>query len=117
MWLRGRKAFTFTYLNSVSEIKTFMDWQLLGLTFVTVFAAEIGDKSQLAAIALGGNSKSPTAVFLGCIAALLTASFLGVMLGGGVAQLLPTRLLKALAAVGFTLLALKLLIFEEAEAD
>jgi len=115
--LRGRKAFTFTYLKSVSEIKTFMDWQLLGLTFVTVFAAEIGDKSQLAAIALGGNSKSPTAVFLGCIAALLTASFLGVMLGGGVAQLLPTRLLKALAAVGFTLLALKLLIFEEAEAD
>ncbi len=115
--MRGRKAFTFTYLKSVSEIKTFMDWQLLGLTFVTVFAAEIGDKSQLAAIALGGNSKSPTAVFLGCIAALLTASFLGVMLGGGVAQLLPTRLLKALAAVGFTLLALKLLIFEEAEAD
>lgn len=95
----------------------FMDWQLLGLTFTTVFVAEIGDKSQLAAIALGGNSKLPTAVFLGCIAALLTASFLGVMLGGGVAQLLPTRLLKALAAVGFTLLALKLLIFEEAEAD
>lgn len=90
-----------------------MDWQLLGLTFITVFVAEIGDKSQLAAIALGGNSKSPTAVLLGCIAALLTASFLGVILGGGVAQLLPTRLLKAIAAIGFTLLALKLLIFED----
>jgi len=94
-----------------------MDLQLLGLTFVTVFVAEIGDKSQLAAIALGGNSKFPTAVFLGCIAALLTASFLGVMLGGGVAQLLPTRLLKSMAAIGFTLLALKLLMFGDAEED
>ncbi len=94
-----------------------MDLQLLGLTFVTVFIAEIGDKSQLAAIALGGNSKFPTAVFLGCITALLIASFLGVLLGGGVAQLLPTRLLKSLAAIGFTLLALKILMFEEAEED
>ena len=34
-----------------------MDWQLLGLSFITVFLAEIGDKSQLAAIALGGSSK------------------------------------------------------------
>jgi len=90
-----------------------MDWQLLGLTFVTVFLAEIGDKSQLAAIALGGNSKFPNAVLLGCIAALLTASFLGVLLGGGVAHLLPTRFLKAIAAIGFALLALKLLLFEE----
>lgn len=94
-----------------------MDWQLLGLTFVTVFVAEIGDKSQLAAIALGGNSKFPTAVLFGCIVALLTASFLGVLLGGGVAQLLPTRLLKALAAIGFTFLALKLLILEDEESD
>lgn len=94
-----------------------MDWQLLGLTFVTVFVAEIGDKSQLAAIALGGNSKFPTAVFLGCIVALLTASFLGVLLGGGVAQILPTRLLKTLAAIGFTFLALKLLILEDGKSD
>lgn len=92
-----------------------MDWQLLGLTFITVFVAEIGDKSQLAAIALGGNSKFPTAVFLGSIVALLTASFLGVLLGGSIAQVLPTRILKTLAAIGFTFLALKLLMLEETD--
>ena len=32
-----------------------MDWHLLGLSFVTVFLSELGDKSQLAAIALSGN--------------------------------------------------------------
>ena len=86
-----------------------MDWQLLGLSFITVFLAEIGDKSQLAAIALGGSSKSPRAVFLGAVTALLVASFLGVLAGGEMAALLPARLLKAIAAIGFAILALRLL--------
>jgi putative Ca2+/H+ antiporter (TMEM165/GDT1 family) len=86
-----------------------MDWQLFGISFITVFMAEIGDKSQLAAIALGGSSKSPRAVFFGSITALILASFLGVIAGGGVAQLLPARLLKGIAAIGFALMALRLL--------
>ena len=86
-----------------------MDWQLLGLSFITVFVAEIGDKSQLAAIALGGSSQHPRAVFLGSTVALILASFLGVLVGGGVAQIFPEKLLKAMAAIGFTLMALRLL--------
>ncbi|MBF2002923.1 MAG: TMEM165/GDT1 family protein [Synechococcales cyanobacterium C42_A2020_086] len=86
-----------------------MDWHLLGLSFVTVFLSELGDKSQLAAIALGGSSKSLRAVFLGTAAALLLASFLGVVLGEGVAQLLPMRWVKALAAIGFAVMAVRLL--------
>jgi putative Ca2+/H+ antiporter (TMEM165/GDT1 family) len=85
-----------------------MDWQLLGLSFITVFLAEIGDKSQLAAIALGGSSKFPRAVFLGSTVALILASFIGVLAGGGVAQILPEKLLKSLAAVGFACMALRL---------
>ncbi|MGD2183755.1 TMEM165/GDT1 family protein [Lusitaniella coriacea] len=90
-----------------------MDWQLLGLSFITVFIAEIGDKSQIAAIALSGSSKSPRAVFFGTASALLLASFIGVLLGGGVAQLFPAKLLKALAAIGFALLALRILWFDD----
>lgn len=86
-----------------------MDWHLLGISFITVFLAEIGDKSQLAAIALSGSSKSPRAVFLGSIAALLLASFLGVVAGEGASALLPTRLVKAIAAIGFALIAVRLL--------
>lgn len=86
-----------------------MDWQLFGLSFITVFLAEIGDKSQLAAIALGGSSKSPRAVFVGSITALILASFLGVIAGGGIAHLLPTKVLKAIAAIGFAVMALKIL--------
>jgi putative Ca2+/H+ antiporter (TMEM165/GDT1 family) len=86
-----------------------MDWQLFGLTFMTVFLAELGDKSQLAAIALSGSSKSPRAVFLGSITALILTSLLGVLAGGGIAQFLPTKVLKAIAALCFALLALKIL--------
>lgn len=86
-----------------------MDWQLLGLSFVTVFLAEIGDKSQLAAIALGGSSKFPRAVFFGSVTALLLASFLGVLAGGEIAALLPARVLKGFAAIGFALMAVRLL--------
>ena len=86
-----------------------MDWQLFSLSFVTVFLAEIGDKSQLAAIALGGSAKSPRAVFFGSVTALILASFLGVLAGGSLAQFLPTKVLKALAALGFMVMALRLL--------
>ncbi|MEO0490992.1 MAG: TMEM165/GDT1 family protein [Cyanobacteria bacterium P01_A01_bin.123] len=86
-----------------------MDWNLLGLSFIAVFLSELGDKSQVAAIALGGSSKSPKAVFLGTATALLLASLIGVLLGEGTAQLLPTRWVKAIAALGFAIISIRLL--------
>jgi putative Ca2+/H+ antiporter (TMEM165/GDT1 family) len=86
-----------------------MDWQLIGLSFVTVFLAEIGDKSQLAAIAISGSSNHPKAVFFGSVAALILASAIGVLAGGSVSVLFPARILKGLAAAGFALMAVRLL--------
>ncbi|MDJ1175000.1 TMEM165/GDT1 family protein [Roseofilum capinflatum] len=86
-----------------------MDWQLLSLSFAAVFLSELGDKSQVAAIAISGTSGSPRAVFLGTAGALLLASFLGVILGQGTAEILPTKLLKAIAALGFAIMAVRLL--------
>ncbi len=96
-----------------------MDWNLLGLSFVAVFLSELGDKSQLAAIALGGSSKHPRAVFLGTAGALVLTSFLGVWLGEGFAQILPTYFVKAAAAIGFAVLGVRLLWpgMSEAEED
>lgn len=87
-----------------------MDWHLLGLSFITVFLSELGDKSQLAAIALSGGSRSPRAVFFGAAAALLVASFLGVIVGEGTAQLLPAKVVKMVAAIGFAVMAIRLLL-------
>lgn len=88
-----------------------MHWHLLGLSFITVFLAELGDKSQLAAIALSGNAKSAKAVFFGTVAALVLASLIGVLVGEGTAQILPTRWTKLIAAIGFAVMAVRLLFF------
>ena len=87
-----------------------MDWNLLGLSFVTVFLSELGDKSQLAAIALSGQGQSRKAIFFGTAGALVLTSLLGALAGGAVSQFLPTRILKAIAAVGFAILAIRLLL-------
>jgi putative Ca2+/H+ antiporter (TMEM165/GDT1 family) len=101
----------------IPQLINHMDWNLLGLSFITVFLSELGDKSQLAAIALSGRSQSPRAVFFGTAAALLLTSLLGSLAGGAVAEFLPTRLLKAIAAVGFAILAIRLLFFNDSETE
>jgi putative Ca2+/H+ antiporter (TMEM165/GDT1 family) len=86
-----------------------MNLQLLCVSFVAVFISELGDKSQLAAIALGGSSASPKAVFFGTASALLFATLLGVLLGESTALLIPEKIVKGIAALGFGLLAVRLL--------
>ncbi|MFK8182032.1 MAG: TMEM165/GDT1 family protein [Phormidesmis sp.] len=93
-----------------------MDFKLFVVTFATVFISELGDKSQLAAIALGGSSSSPKAVFFGSACALLLASLLGVILGGSTALLFPEKVVKGIAAIGFGLLAVRLL-WPDADAE
>ncbi|MEL6604445.1 MAG: TMEM165/GDT1 family protein [Cyanobacteria bacterium J06614_10] len=93
-----------------------MDLQLFLVSFVAVFVSELGDKSQLAAIALGGSSPSPKAVFFGTASALLLASLISVLLGGSTALIFPEKLVKGIAAIGFGLLSVRLL-WPEQEAE
>ena len=87
-----------------------MDLSLLISTFLTVFLAELGDKTQLATVALSGTSDRPLAVFLGSSSALVLASLLGAMAGGSIANLIPTEWLQLVAAVGFLIIGSQLLL-------
>ncbi|NUN65929.1 TMEM165/GDT1 family protein [Pseudanabaena biceps] len=93
-----------------------MDWQLLFLSFSTIFLSELGDKSQLATMSLSGNSAAPRYVFIGSASALLLASALGVFLGDSISEFLPTRLLKAIAAGLFAIIAMRLFMFNDNES-
>jgi len=85
-----------------------MDWQLLFLSFGTIFLSELGDKSQLATLTLSGNSAAPRYVFIGSAAALVLASAIGVFLGDRLSIFLPTQLLKAIASGLFAIMAMRL---------
>jgi putative Ca2+/H+ antiporter (TMEM165/GDT1 family) len=87
-----------------------MDLSLLISTFLTVFLAELGDKTQLAMVALSGTSDRPLAVFLGSSSALVLASLLGALAGGSIASLIPTEWLQLVAAVGFLIIGSQLLL-------
>ena len=63
-------------------------WDLFGTTFVAVFVAELGDKTQLAAVGLAAVGKHPWAVFFGSALALVLAAALAV----GVGKLLADRI-------------------------
>jgi len=77
---------------------------LVGSTFLTVFLAELGDKTQLATVAISGTSNRPLLVFLGSASALVLASLLGALAGGSLAQLVPTEVLQLAAALGFVVI-------------
>lgn len=61
-------------------------WVTFTTTFVTIFLAEIGDKTQLSTLLMSAESHSPVVVFLGSAAALITTSLLGVLLGSWIAS-------------------------------
>lgn len=58
-----------------------MDWKLFASTFVTIFVAEMGDKTQFAALAASAQSKSTVTVLLAVVLALGAAGALGVLFG------------------------------------
>ncbi|MEC4896267.1 MAG: TMEM165/GDT1 family protein [Oscillatoria sp. PMC 1051.18] len=64
-------------------------WGAFSSTFVTIFLAEMGDKTQLATLLMTAESHSPWIVFAGAATALIATSLLGVMLGCWLAKRLP----------------------------
>tara|TARA_B100000212_G_scaffold304980_1_gene252691 strand:+ start:226 stop:531 length:306 start_codon:yes stop_codon:yes gene_type:complete len=86
-----------------------MNLPLLLSIFATVFLAELGDKTQLATVAISGTSNRPLAVFIGSSAALVLASLIGAIAGGSLTTVVPAAWLQLLASLGFLAIGLKLL--------
>jgi len=64
-----------------------MNWQLFLTTFVTIFLAELGDKTQFAAVAASSEAPGSTReVWLAVVLALGLAGTIGVLAGRLLAQ-------------------------------
>ena len=86
-----------------------MDWQTFTATFAAIFLAEMGDKTQLAAVTMAAQSGRPWAVFSGASLALIGVSALGVMVGAALGTYLPLEWVKRAGAVAFILIGVLML--------
>ncbi len=87
-----------------------MEWKVFGTAFLTLFLAELGDKTQLAVITMSSASESKLAVFLGASVALVLVSLLGVLLGGVITQFVPAEWLQRIAACAFIVIGVLMLV-------
>jgi putative Ca2+/H+ antiporter (TMEM165/GDT1 family) len=81
-----------------------MDLKLLFSTFGLVFLAELGDKTQLATLSLAASGHSRLAVFLGAAGALVLTSGIAVLVGAGLARLVPEVWIRRAAGIGFLIM-------------
>ena len=75
-------------------------------SFLLIFLAELGDKTQLAMVALAARGEAPLAVFLGGTAALWLVALLGIIFGRTLLTRIPARVVHRSAALLFGLFGL-----------
>ncbi|VUD42061.1 hypothetical protein TDB9533_00615 [Thalassocella blandensis] len=76
-------------------------WGVLGATVVTFFLAEMGDKTQIATVALAAHYIAPVQVVLGTTLGMMLANIPAVYLGNHFAEKLPMKLIHIIAAIIF----------------
>jgi putative Ca2+/H+ antiporter (TMEM165/GDT1 family) len=78
-------------------------------TFVLVFIAELGDKTQLSTMILASKSDSIWYVFLGSSIALILSSLLGVFAGSLIHKYIPLYYIQLLSGGAFIIVGILLL--------
>lgn len=86
-----------------------MDWKIFATTFLTLFLAELGDKTQLAVITMTAKTESKISVFLGASLALVLVTLIGILAGTVLNQYVPAEWLQRIVAVAFIVIGILML--------
>ena len=85
-------------------------WGVFGTTLVAFFLAEMGDKTQLATIALAAKYAAPTLVVLGTTLGMMIANVPAVFLGDRLLSRVPMKLVHGVAAAMFAVIGVLTLL-------
>ena len=86
---------------------THLDLKLVATVFVTIFVAEIADKTQIATLLYASNAQhSRMSVFIGSALALMLASGLAVLAGVALSNWFDERLMARVAGIAFILVGI-----------
>jgi putative Ca2+/H+ antiporter (TMEM165/GDT1 family) len=81
-----------------------VDWKLFASTFLAIFLAEMGDKTQLATLSAASGGASRWVIFAGAALALVSTTAIAVAAGEGVSRVLPPIWTKRAAGALFIVL-------------
>ena len=85
-------------------------WKVFISTFITIFLAEIGDKTQVSTLLMSAEFHNPWVVFAGAGTALVTTTLLGVLVGRWLSTRLSPRTLDIAAGILLALISVGLII-------
>ena len=85
-------------------------WGVFGTTVVAFFLAEMGDKTQIATVALAARYTDVVQVVLGTTFGMMLANVPAVFLGGRIAQKVSMKLVHGIAAAIFAVLGVLTLL-------
>jgi putative Ca2+/H+ antiporter (TMEM165/GDT1 family) len=77
---------------------------VFGATLVTFFLAEMGDKTQIATVAMAAHYPSPVMVVIGTTIGMLVADVPAVFIGDRFSKKIPMRLVHSIAAAMFAVM-------------
>jgi len=83
---------------------------------ISIVVMELGDKTQLAIVALSATNRKPLMIFLGAMAAFSLVNSLGVLVGEGLLQIVPVAVLSKISGLIFLLMG-SFLIVKRTDTD
>ena len=83
---------------------------VFGATLVTFFLAEMGDKTQIATIAMAAHFPSPIMVVIGTTLGMLIADVPAVFVGDRFSKKIPMKLVHSIAAIMFAVMGVLALL-------
>jgi putative Ca2+/H+ antiporter (TMEM165/GDT1 family) len=86
---------------------------VFGATLVTFFLAEMGDKTQIATVALAAHYGAPLMVVIGTTLGMLIADVPAVFVGNKFAEKIPMKLVHSIAAAIFAIMGVLTLLKAE----
>ena len=107
----GLHGFYKMHFKNEKEHKTIKHASPFIVTFLTVLATEIGDKTQIASGLLAAEYKRPLIIFLGVTVGLAITIGLNVFIGSKLAEKLPKGVIKTVTNVLFILFGLFVILF------
>ncbi len=88
------------------ETKVAQKLGVFGATLITFFLAEMGDKTQIATVAMAAHYAAPLIVVIGTTLGMLIADVPAVFLGDKLANKIPMKLVHSIAAAIFAILGI-----------